>query len=118
MVNKFLSFVLFSLVFAFPALAQQSNLVVRSYIVSVGSTASQCVPASSAMVALYIENVGGTNNIYYDYSPNVATTGASLLSATGNGNKWWPTGNAPRTGLSCITSSSTSNLFIAIYSTQ
>lgn len=118
MVKKFLLSFIFSFFFALPALAQQSNLVVRSYIVSIGSTASQCVPASSNIVALYIENVGGTNNIYYDYSPNVATTGASLLAATGNGNKWWPTGNAPRGGLSCITSSSTSNLFIAIYSTQ
>ncbi len=115
----FLFFFLSALTFAPSAGAQQANYVVRGYVVTVSSTAAQCVAPSSSMQALYIENIGGVNNVYYDFSPNIASSSASpLLPAAGNGNKWWPPGSAPRNGLSCVTTSGSATVYVAVYSPQ
>lgn len=101
--------------------AAQSTLVnvrATTYVVTVGTSSSQCVPASSQMTGLYVENTGGTNNVYVNFAPAAATSSDMLLAATGNGNKYWPPGTAPRGGLTCLAATSTSTVFVVVYTPQ
>lgn len=112
----FFSTLVFLACYIGPAFAQQVNYVTRAYPVPVTTTAAVCVPANNAMQALYIENIGGTNNAYFDFLPNTASASASpLLAASGNGNKWWPPGSAPRNGLSCVSTGGSTTVYVAIY---
>jgi hypothetical protein len=100
-----------------------SAIVITDYSTTLGTSATQCVPANSQRKTLYIENAGTTNSISYcvapangTCTPATNTAGSSTLApatSTGQGNTaWWNNGSAPTGPLYCIASGSSSPVTI------